>query len=219
LVVVGVVAIYIYGGQLNVMRGQLGELVRQYPELKKAADAAESSLTSQKISFQTDQRPYVVANGAPQFITFPNEKTKTRVNVILKDIGKTPATNATWFVALLPYGSKRRERIPKFHAFLEASFANLRKRRDDMVREHAGEIRRDISPTDTIISTEEARPLLASEMAGLMKEDADFILLSIGIVNYTDGFRGAYETEFCYFFVGGADQKLWHLCESHNTIK
>jgi hypothetical protein len=182
---------------------------------QKAAHAADLSLKSQQISFQTDQRPYVVTDGMPQFATVPNVQTKTQANVFLKDIGKTPATNAVWFVNLLPYRAKTR---PGFLVFLETSFANLRKRRDDTVRQHAGKMRRDISPTATTFSTEEARPLLATEMADLVKGDGSFILLSIGIVNYTDGFKGAYETEFCYFFVG-ADPKVWHLCDSHNTIK
>jgi len=44
LAVVGIVALFIYHGQLEVMRGQLGEIVRQYPEIKKTADAANTTL-------------------------------------------------------------------------------------------------------------------------------------------------------------------------------
>src|ERR1700724_4890863 len=39
LAVIGIVALCIYGGQLHVMRGQLQEIIRQYPQLKKSAEA------------------------------------------------------------------------------------------------------------------------------------------------------------------------------------
>jgi hypothetical protein len=45
LAVVGVIAICIYFGQLQVMKGQLGEIVKQYPEMKKQATAAQDQLT------------------------------------------------------------------------------------------------------------------------------------------------------------------------------
>jgi hypothetical protein len=199
--VIGLLGLFLLWGQLKAT--------------KKSADAADAALKSQQISFQTDQRPYVVTDGMPQFLTIPNVKAKTQANVVFKDIGKTPATNAVWFVDLLPY---RAETRAGFLSFLETSFVNLRKRRDETIRTHAGEMRRDISPTTTTFSTQEARPLLAREMDDLTKGDGSFILLSIGIVNYTDGFNGAYETEFCYFFAG-PDTRVWHLCDAHNTIK
>ena len=78
-------------------------------------------------------------------------------------------------------------------------------------------MRRDIAPTATAFSTEESRPLLAAELGDLTKGDGSFILLSIGVVNYTDAFKGTYETEFCYFFAG-PDPKVWHICDNHNVI-
>jgi hypothetical protein len=206
---------WITGGAAIVSFVGLYILWRNLGVSKSAADAAERALSSQQAAFQTDQRPYVVTDGMPQFVTFPNLKTKTQANVILKDIGKTPATNAVWFVDLLPYRATTRA---GFLTIVETSFANLRKRRDDTINQHSAEIRRDISPTLSAFSTEESRPLLATEMADLVKGDGSFILLSVGVVNYTDGFKGAYETEFCYFFAG-PDPKVWHLCDSHNTIK
>jgi len=180
-----------------------------------AATSAQSALESQQKSFQIDQRPYVITDGMPQFVTLPNVKTKAQANVILKDIGKTPAASAIWFIDLLPYRAKTR---PGFLSFVETSFANVRKRRDETISKHAGELRRDIAPTAAAFTTEESRPLLAPEFADLVKGDGSFVLLSVGIVNYTDGFNGTYETEFCYFFAG-SDPKVWHLCDAHNTIK
>ena len=48
LAVVGIVAIFIYFGQLEVMKGQLGEIVRQYPEIQKQAKAATDSVVQAK---------------------------------------------------------------------------------------------------------------------------------------------------------------------------
>jgi hypothetical protein len=43
-VIVGIIVAWIYYGQLSVMRGQLGEIIKQYPEIKKTADAANATL-------------------------------------------------------------------------------------------------------------------------------------------------------------------------------
>jgi hypothetical protein len=43
-VAVGIIVASIYYGQLVVMRGQLGEIIKQYPEIKKTADAANTTL-------------------------------------------------------------------------------------------------------------------------------------------------------------------------------
>lgn len=183
---------------------------------QRAANAAEWALKSQQTAFQTDQRPYLVTDGMPQFVMVPNVKSPIIANVVFRDIGKTPAINAVWSLDLLPYRAKTR---PGFLGFVETAFTKLRKRHTTTMEQHAAEIRRDISPTaTTTFSPEQSRPLLAPEMADLTKGDGSFILLSIGIVNYTDGFKGNYETEFCYFFVG-SDPRVWHLCDSHNTIK
>src|SRR6266566_9546589 len=44
------------GGQLLVMRGQLGEIVRQYPELKKSAEAAKEAADVTEQSFKLTKR-------------------------------------------------------------------------------------------------------------------------------------------------------------------
>jgi hypothetical protein len=60
LAVIGIIALCIYGGQLRVMRGQLQEIIRQYPELQQSAEAANKSATwtrDQAINVFKDQRP------------------------------------------------------------------------------------------------------------------------------------------------------------------
>jgi hypothetical protein len=44
LVVFGIIAIFIYYGQLKVMRGQLGEIVKQYPEIRRQAQASTDAV-------------------------------------------------------------------------------------------------------------------------------------------------------------------------------
>jgi hypothetical protein len=159
-------------------------------------------------SFQID--------GTPQFAQPPNTAgIPVSANVVFKDIGKTPAIETVWFVDLLPYRATNRA---NYLEFVENAFADLRKRRDATVKEHATEIGRDIAPAATTFSTENSRALSGPEMTDIAKGDGSFILLSVGIVNYTDAFGGSYETEFCYFFAG-SDPRVWHICDAHNTIR
>ena len=163
-----------------------------------------------------DQRPYVIADGPPQFLVPPNATgTPVSANVTLKNIGKTPAMKTAWFVDLLPYRATSR---PDYLRFVENSYMNLRKQQETITGEHAAEMNRDIAPAATTFSTENSRALTAPEMADVEKGDGSFILLSVGIVRYTDSFRRSYETEFCYFFAG-SDSRVWHTCDAHNTIR
>jgi hypothetical protein len=68
------IAAAVYAGiaayQLKAMRGQLEQIVKQYPELQKSAAAAKSSaetaatmLTNAQLQFRTEQRPYLSAGG------------------------------------------------------------------------------------------------------------------------------------------------------------
>jgi len=209
--------------QWSVMNRQLGEMIRQYPESQKSADAAQkaaeiadATLKSSQKSFQIDQRPYVITDGPPQFVAPPNLAGKPiEANIVFKDIGRTPAINSVWSVDLLPYKARTR---PEYLSFLDNSFVSIRKRQETTVERHAAEMSRDIAPTATTFTSENTRALSTSEMLDLGKGDGSFILLSIGIVSYTDAFKGGYETEFCYFYVG-TDPKVWHICDSHNTVR
>ena len=210
-------------GQLAEMRNtgsqtqQLIDATRKSAEAAiRTADIADATLKSSQKSFQVDLRPYVISDGPPQFVVPPNAAGKPiEANVVLRDIGRTPAINAVWFVDLLPYAAKTR---PEYLRFLENSYVNLRKRQETTIEKHAAEMARDIAPTAATFSSENTRALSALEMTDLEKADGSFILLSVGIVSYTDALKGSYETEFCYYFVG-TDPKVWHICDSHNTIR
>lgn len=105
----------------------------------------------------------------------------------------------------------------EFTAFLKNSFAGLHKMHDTTLREHAG-LSRDIAPNASGFFTEETRPLDKGEIVDLEGGEGRFTIVLIGVATYTDGFKGDYETEFCSFFVG-RDPKVWHSCDTHNTIK
>jgi len=66
LAVIGIFALCIYYGQLTVMRGQLEQIIKQYPELQKSAKAAnsaaiiaDSTLKASQQQFRNEQRPYI----------------------------------------------------------------------------------------------------------------------------------------------------------------
>jgi hypothetical protein len=54
--VIGIVALFIYYGQLRTMNRTYGEMVRQYPELQKSADAAKKSADTAENSFRVERR-------------------------------------------------------------------------------------------------------------------------------------------------------------------
>jgi len=195
---------------LCVAVGQWNVLGRQLVEMRNAEKQTQQS-------FQIDERPYITIDGnAPQFLQSPNTAgIPVSANVVLKDIGKTPAVKTVWFVDLLPYRATNR---PDYLGYVDTAFEDLRKRRDSTIKEQAAEMSRDVAPAATTFSTENSRALTGREMTDIAKGDGSFILLSVGIVNYTDAFGGSYETEFCYFFVG-SDPKVWHICDAHNTIR
>jgi hypothetical protein len=72
------IAAAIYAGiaacQLKVMHGQLGEIIRQYPELQKSAQAARDAADVNKEALYSVQRAYLTFPPIPQvtFLNFPS---------------------------------------------------------------------------------------------------------------------------------------------------
>ncbi len=226
LAVIGVVALCIYHGQLKVMRVQLGEIIRQYPEIKESADAAKSAAdtadqtlkNSQKI-FETDQRPYLVAT-APVFSGngLVADKDIT-VNITFKNIGRTPAVKYIANLDLLRFdpsqGSKGRARVK---SFLMATFDKLRAK-DTLGRKEiegvGAEV--DVAPNDTVFVSN-PQPVVLSTADFPKLQTSAITLFCAGVISYTDSFHKQYKTEFCEFYYG-VDPKTWHICDSHNTIE
>jgi len=89
---VGIFALCIYKGQLNVMRGQLGEIIKQYPELQKSAAAAKSaSETAQNtlLEIQGEQRPWILVKSGT--IATLEPKRKISLDIVLANFGHSPA--------------------------------------------------------------------------------------------------------------------------------
>jgi hypothetical protein len=227
LAIVGIVALSIYEGQLNVMRRQLGEIAKQYPEIQKSANAAKSAadtaadtLKSSKESFQIEQRPYTVVD-IPQFVIPPMTSGTTSANLTFRNIGRTPAivSNAQ-MVLLLLHESK--DGVPGgkegLSTFLENNFHDLAHKLDMNAKDkYASRVRIDLAPSISDFATRELKqPLMPSEVAEL--EKGDLMLFYLGIIRYTDAFKGSYETQFCFYYFGN-NPKTWHICDTHNTIQ
>jgi len=112
LAAVGIVALVIYHGQLEVMRGQLGEIIRQYPELQKSSQAARDSADSSQTTlneatknFIVDERAWVGVELkmdnfgplAPSYFTYTFK---------FKNYGRSPALNIWTIDNAWAYGLK-----------------------------------------------------------------------------------------------------------------
>jgi hypothetical protein len=111
-VAVGIVVAGIYYGQLVVMRGQLGEIIRQYPEIQRSAQAARDSadrsretLNETIKNFMADQRAWIgiVTMKPDNPKEFPYSTTFTYVYT---NYGKSPANDVITTDNAYVYGEK-----------------------------------------------------------------------------------------------------------------
>ena len=227
LAVVGIIALCIYYGQLKVMRGQLGEIIKQYPEIQKsaaaaksAADTADATLKNQQRSFEIDQRPYVVTE-VPQFSGNGLTPDKDiQANITFKNIGRTPARKYGTNVLLLRFEPGRNNKAgrAKLIRFMTSSFDQLEKKNAALRNEiEVNAAEQDLAPNATIFSTNTNSTVVSTQDFPKITS-GDITLFYIGIASYTDAFGGQYKTTFCYFYFGSAPQ-TWHICDSHNTIQ
>ncbi len=205
---------------------QLKEMQTAAEAAKEGADAAKDAartagdtLTSSKESFQAEQRPYLIAD-TPQFLVGPPAPGETSANVAFRNVGKTPAMKIRMQIALLRFHPTKKTPagIEKVFAFMRSSFQSLTHKLDlSTTGKYADEARIDVAPNDSRFSTAELeKPLLASEIPEL--RGGDLTLFYIGVIRYTDALNGSYETQFCYYYFG-TYPTIWHICDSHNTIK
>jgi hypothetical protein len=76
----------------------------------------------------------------------------------------------------------------------------------------------DIAPSGSLF-TSNANPLTISKREFPSLKNSELVLFYVGVISYTDAFRKhRYETKFCYFYFGN-DPKIWHICDSNNTIE
>ena len=114
LAFIGIGALYIYNGQLQVMRGQLGEIIKQYPQLQKSAEAAAAQIVKMEESnvinreaLESVQRAYITFPPSPQvhIIRTPNEQYVT-LEMPIENAGATQAhkliDRVSWMSTMAP---------------------------------------------------------------------------------------------------------------------
>jgi len=168
-------------------------------------------------NFVVNERPYMVVDGIPQFLTPLTANTPIHANITFKNIGKTPSMRLFGNVKLVKfrgtYGSK------EFWQFITSSFDDLS--RDDSngrkeLRETGAE--RDIAPNAPMFGTSQNAIMLSDTELSDLQDSGTVILYYIGIVSYTDGSGADYKTELCQGY-WGKDPQRWILCDRYNRIR
>jgi hypothetical protein len=213
-VILNVVIALIYYGQLVQMREATSAA-------QKAAEIADATLKDNQKSFVLNERPYLIIEGAPQFIKPPAVDTPIQANVVLRNIGKTPALKILWNVRLLTFipGKKDSAGYQRLVAFMTSTFDDLAKKdtlgRNEIIEKQA---EHDVAPEATLFSTsQDILKLSAHELNTLQTSDS-LTLFYVGMISYTDNFGGVYKTEFCWIY-WGSDPRTWHICDNHNVIE
>jgi hypothetical protein len=93
LAIVGIIALCIYHGQLEVMRGQLGEISKQYPELVKSAAAAKDASDLARHAMHIDQRSWLSMKATSEPLGTYVAGQKFDIRIHTKNSGRTPAIN------------------------------------------------------------------------------------------------------------------------------
>ena len=207
------------------------QIIKQYPEIKKSADAAASAATTaqqaladQKNAFVIEQRPYLVVDGSPQFVSTPTPMSQIEADITFKNIGKTPAFRIVENVALVKFypASQTAAGHEKLKRFLIESFTNLENKNTALIKEISTapailDVRQDLAPTATMFTTSHD-PVILSEADFKALRTSGVALFYIGIAAYRDSFGNDYETQVCRMYFGN-DFRIWHICDTHNTIK
>jgi hypothetical protein len=173
--------------QWNAMSGQLTEMIKQYPEVKKSADAAQSAATtaentlkSSEESFRQEERAYLWAisfnmSSGPVITDVKGEHVCADVHIV--NSGKTPANGVhIWRYATYGPNAERTVRAFRPPQYLTASGDMLGTTGDKWGTAFT-------DPVDKV--TEQA--LL----------DGSIPLYVYGVVQYFDIFGDYHETGFC----------------------
>jgi hypothetical protein len=185
---------------LQVMRGQLGEIIKQFPEIQKSANAAGDAAKAAKIAadnsaaaFHADQRAWIMTN-------FRSEETAHVVDGRLEEplhfvnTGKTPALNihGVFFVNLFA-----NDKSPDFKAaertlsqFTEGTLKAGTKSTVDSTGMDVGTLfpnsPRDIAPRGAHVTPVQ-----------MAKYPAQAYIAFYGIIAYRDVFQHRHWIHFC----------------------
>jgi hypothetical protein len=195
---------------------------------KNAADTAAEALKSSETLAQADRRPYVVVEeNYPAFVDAPSTKTPVKVNVTLKNIGKTSAIQIINQVHFYERHGKllndsTQEEISEarrqYISFMESQFSKMHQN-DGRARKEMQALAslspgRDLSPNQTMLLTPEEEFSLKDTDVPLVVSGETFFAV-MGVASYIDSNGNPYTTEYCYQFFGPYP-KIWHICDSHN---
>lgn len=196
LAIVGIVALCIYGGQLKVMRGQLGEIVKQYPELQKsataaksAADTADATLKASGQQFKIEERPYITI-AIFQLTPMPASAGSFHVGLHMINSGKTPALSVKVFARSYVGNRELSLLMPKGRSQVVIG--------SDKEMENTYTI--DFIGTD------------AQQVTGGTE---DFVLK--GTVSYTDIFTDPHPTDFCMRYY--PKENNYKYCQTGNDVR
>jgi hypothetical protein len=221
LAIIGVIALCIYNGQLNVMRGQLGEIIKQYPELQKSATAAADAAEISKDALHSVQRAFVTFPPNPQVTVFPAQNIVT-LKMPIENAGATQAhglkDRVSWVAPMmvLPDNYNFPDRGGKYGTQGVATGAN--------VIPSKGKIYSQVVVVDNKVLNEfvqqNAGPWLGR--VGVPPNPTRAIYF-YGWATYRDIFKDTptHLTEFCRYLTvlvidGQNSQSEWGFCSQHN---
>ena len=210
LAVIGIIALCIYHGQLDVMRGQLGEIIRQFPEIQKSANAnvksadqTEKAVREATDNFKVDQRAWVGLMGSNHVFVEITKGSPVKASVDIANFGRTPALNEASFNKFVnhPIGQP----MPTF----------------------SGCAKRLKLPGVTLMPSASANVTITTDRPGsagfpVIVSDADIqginngkvqLFLS-GCIWYDDVFGSPHRTEYCLQYM--PHDKAFGACAEHN---
>jgi hypothetical protein len=205
LAIIGIFALCIYHGQLEVMRGQLAEIIKQFPEIQKSANAAKSAadtanatLKASQQQFRLEQRPYIWAipeQGATDkqtqqkmfLVPLSGDRYQISWIVKIKTGGRSPAKDEistdseTHFVEKTKFTKEVRDYVP-----------------------HYAKTPGDTMPPDVTATVRTGQWLTFSKEQYANIVNATWVVYIIGAVRYRDIFEPSvapYETRYCFVYL------------------
>jgi hypothetical protein len=199
---------------------QLREIIKQYPEIQKSADAADKSATAAKISadsIRLEDRPYVIFDKNGGFIINPAPEIVLSVNVTFKNVGKTPAINVCRVSKLFRRAGPFT--VQQTRTFFDSNFESLwhdcRTRQTEMEGLHTSV---DIAPGDSTFATTQQKDVVIHSSEWQAFQLGNVVVIVLAVAGYKDRLGGDYATEACYYYFGSVPS-IWHQCDAYNTIK
>jgi hypothetical protein len=199
--------------QWRAMKGQLREMIRQYPELQSSADAANKSadaavkgFTQSIDSFRMDERawveiepikPVLLDNTPPFGATFT-------CNIFPKNVGKTAATDIV-VRATDMFGSEEFGSLP----------TAMSSAQDKMMFDKSAKYWAKTVPKVLAPGTTSAAPFRLTCQAPHVEGGHQWPHYLVGRIDYSDQFRVKHWIKFCYFVVN-ARGEIWNCQEGND---